>query len=136
MSPVMEYLPVSPVAPPNRMTLVLFMAVIVCPKRGRGTSPDTSKRPACLIVSLLNLFIKMGCAESREKGEGGKEKKNEPETVANREAARDNILKDLLLENTKTRDLPEYKVKNKGTSEDIINCLKDNWEIMHTVLYI
>ena len=78
----------------------------------------------------------MGCAESREKGEGGKEKKNEPETVAYRESVRDDILKDLLLENMKTQNLPEYKVTNKGTSEDIINCLKENWEIMHTVLYI
>jgi hypothetical protein len=136
VSPVMEYLPVSPVAPPNRMTLVLFMAVIVCPKRGSGTSPDTSIRPACLIVSLLNLFIKMGCAESREKSEGGKEKKNEPETVPNRDAVRDSILKDLLSENNKTQDLPQYQVKNKGTSEDIINSLKDNWEIMHKVFYI
>jgi hypothetical protein len=78
----------------------------------------------------------MGCAESREKSEGGKEKKNEPETVPNRDAVRDSILKDLLSENNKTQDLPQYQVKNKGTSEDIINSLRDNWEIMHKVFYI
>lgn len=65
-----------------------------------------------------------------------KEKKSEPETVANRETVRDTILKEMLNEKTKSQDLPQYQVKNKGTSEDIINSLKDNWEIMHTVLYI
>jgi len=77
----------------------------------------------------------MGCAESREKSEGGREKKNEPETLSNKEGVRDFVVKDLLHENKKTKDLPQYQVKNKGTSEDIINSLKDNWEVMHQVLY-
>ena len=37
VSPVIEYLPVSPVAPPNKTTLYLFTIVIVCPNLAYGT---------------------------------------------------------------------------------------------------
>ena len=42
VSPVIEYLPVSPVAPPNKITLVLLTKVIVCPNLACGISPYTS----------------------------------------------------------------------------------------------
>ena len=42
VSPVIEYLPVSPVAPPNSTTLALLTIVIVWPKRACGISPLTS----------------------------------------------------------------------------------------------
>ena len=44
----MEYLPVSPVAPPKRTTLVLLTRVMVCPKRAIGTSPYTSSSSTAL----------------------------------------------------------------------------------------
>jgi hypothetical protein len=36
VSPVMEYLPVFPVAPPNRTTLLLFTMVMVWPNLASG----------------------------------------------------------------------------------------------------
>jgi len=42
VSPVIEYLPVSPVAPPNKINFERDIKVIVCPNLGKGTSPLTS----------------------------------------------------------------------------------------------
>ena len=39
MSPVIAYLPVSPVAPPNKITLVGEIGVIEWPNLGVGRSP-------------------------------------------------------------------------------------------------
>ena len=41
-SPVILYLPVSPVAPPKSTALFLLTAVIVCPNLGDGISPKVS----------------------------------------------------------------------------------------------
>lgn len=60
MSPVIEYCPVSPVAPPNRITLLRLIAVIVWPKRARGELPDASRELISLdsSSSLRFIFIK------------------------------------------------------------------------------
>lgn len=39
---MITYLPVSPVAPPNKITFVLLTYVIIWPKRANGTSPKVS----------------------------------------------------------------------------------------------
>ena len=52
VSPVITYLPVSPVAPPKSITLDLDTYVIVCPNLANGTSPKVST----FVTLLLLLF--------------------------------------------------------------------------------
>jgi hypothetical protein len=62
VSPVIEYLPVSPVAPPNRTTLYLFTIVMVCPNLAYGTFLGMSKTSCAWFgsFSLLMLFPTSG----------------------------------------------------------------------------
>ena len=56
----MTYLPVSPVAPPNKMIFDFEIYVIVCPNLASGTSPNVF--PASKVVKVLpNPPIKKGC---------------------------------------------------------------------------
>ena len=78
----------------------------------------------------------MGCAESREKTENSMKPKIETEGESLKDIAKFKGIEKLLDDTWKRKDMPEYKVRNQGTSEDIINSLKANWEIMHKVHFI
>jgi len=51
VSPVIEYFPVSPVAPPNKTTFYLLTIVIVCPNLAWGISPLTSRASTTVAMS-------------------------------------------------------------------------------------
>ena len=58
VSPVIEYLPVSPVAPPNRTTLFLLTKVMVCPNLACGVSPNaSSSSTAPGIIGLMAYWV-------------------------------------------------------------------------------
>ena len=58
VSPVITYLPVSPVAPPNKITLDLDTYVIVWPNLARGTSPKVSTFSTLLLPDdILNILL-------------------------------------------------------------------------------
>ena len=60
VSPVIEYFPVSPVAPPKSTTLYLFTIVIVCPNLACGTFLAISRVSCAWLGSLIFCIFPSG----------------------------------------------------------------------------